>query len=195
MEELVRYIVEHLVSNKDAVKVETNKDNETTSTIYVEVSKEDMGKVIGRQGKIAKALRTLVRMGSQKENKRYKKSTAEFLFIADNTLFLVFSVTLAVSNISPAIMIAVTLFSVARSANLSKVDKISSLRFFDFSAEKFSIFESKCKSAQCINFIPSPSWFFLYYIIKSVICKVKNKITVEKTTVILTYLYLVAIKP
>ena len=40
-------------------------------TVTVTLNPLDMGKVIGRQGKIAKALRTLVRAGSQKENKKY----------------------------------------------------------------------------------------------------------------------------
>ena len=71
MEELVRYIVEHLVSNKDAVKVETNKDNETTSTIYVEVGKEDMGKVIGKNGKIASSIRSIVKTASADTKMKY----------------------------------------------------------------------------------------------------------------------------
>ena len=46
---------------------EKGKDVNVTITL----ADSDMGKVIGRQGKIAKALRTLVRYGSQKENKKY----------------------------------------------------------------------------------------------------------------------------
>lgn len=71
MEELVRFIVEHLVSNKDAVKIETSKDNENTSTIFVEVDKEDMGKVIGKNGKIASSIRAIVKTASADSNMRY----------------------------------------------------------------------------------------------------------------------------
>ena len=47
------------------------KENGKNIDVTVTLASSDMGKVIGRQGKIAKALRTLVRQGSQKENKKY----------------------------------------------------------------------------------------------------------------------------
>ena len=46
-------------------------DDGKNVSVTITLSSSDMGKVIGRQGKIAKALRTLVRAGSQKENKKY----------------------------------------------------------------------------------------------------------------------------
>lgn len=72
MEELVKYIVENLVSNKDAVKVSSEKtDNETV--IKVVVAKEDMGKVIGKGGKIAQSIRSIVKTASSvvDEKSRY----------------------------------------------------------------------------------------------------------------------------
>ena len=70
MKELVIDIVKALVDNPAEVTVEeTRKKGEII--LKLSVSQEDMGKVIGRQGKIAKALRTLVRAGSVKEHKKY----------------------------------------------------------------------------------------------------------------------------
>ncbi len=66
MTELVEYIVKELVDNKDAVKVELDG-----TTINVTVSKEDLGKVIGKQGRTAKAIRTVVKAASAKEGAKY----------------------------------------------------------------------------------------------------------------------------
>lgn len=71
MEELVKYIVEHLVENKEDVKVELNKDSDTTSTIYVEVDKNSIGKVVGKNGKIANSIRSIVKTASANSNMRY----------------------------------------------------------------------------------------------------------------------------
>jgi predicted RNA-binding protein YlqC (UPF0109 family) len=65
MVELVKYIVTQLVENKDAVVVTREGD-----AINVSVDKKDMGKVIGRQGKIAKALRSIVKAAGQKSGER-----------------------------------------------------------------------------------------------------------------------------
>ena len=65
MTELVQYLVTHLVDNKDAVRVSETEDGVVT----VSVDKADMGKIIGRQGKVAKAIRTIVKaacMGGEK---------------------------------------------------------------------------------------------------------------------------------
>ena len=70
MTELIKFVVETFAEDKEGIeyKVEEN-GNEINVTVVL--SADDMGKVIGRQGKIAKALRTLVKAGSQKENKKY----------------------------------------------------------------------------------------------------------------------------
>ena len=70
MKELVAYVARSLVENKDAVTVEETVGPEAT-ILELHVAPEDMGKVIGKQGKIAKALRTLVRCASAKEGKKY----------------------------------------------------------------------------------------------------------------------------
>ena len=69
MEELVRTIAKSLVDKPDAVDVKTVEgDNEIT--IELRVDPDDMGKVIGKQGRIAKAIRTVVKAVATKEKKR-----------------------------------------------------------------------------------------------------------------------------
>jgi predicted RNA-binding protein YlqC (UPF0109 family) len=69
MGELVEYIAKSLVDNPDQVKV---KEVEGSQSLIVELSvaPEDMGKVIGKQGRIAKAIRTVVKAAATKDNKR-----------------------------------------------------------------------------------------------------------------------------
>ncbi len=70
MLELIKYVVNTFAENKDEVEYNVVEDGKNVC-VTVTLSSSDMGKVIGRQGKIAKALRTLVRAGSLKENKKY----------------------------------------------------------------------------------------------------------------------------
>jgi len=70
MGELVKYIAVNLVDKPEEVKVEV-KEGEISTVIELSVAPEDMGKVIGKQGRIAKAIRTVVRAASIKENKKY----------------------------------------------------------------------------------------------------------------------------
>lgn len=70
MIELVKFIVNTFAEKPEAVEYNIVEEGKNIS-ITITLDSEDMGKVIGRQGKIAKALRTLVRVGSQKENKKY----------------------------------------------------------------------------------------------------------------------------
>ena len=69
MGELVETIAKALVDNPDEVEV---KEIEGTQSVIIElkVAEEDMGKVIGKQGRIAKAIRTVVKAAAIKENKR-----------------------------------------------------------------------------------------------------------------------------
>ena len=70
MSELVLFIAKSLVDNPDAVSVETKQDGDYT-VIELHVDEGDMGKVIGKQGRIAKAIRTVVKAASVRENKKY----------------------------------------------------------------------------------------------------------------------------
>lgn len=67
MLELVKFMVTELVDNKDGVVVTMGEEN----TINVKVDKADMGKVIGKDGKIAKAIRTIAKAAGNKEGVRY----------------------------------------------------------------------------------------------------------------------------
>ena len=69
MKELVEVIAKALVENPDEVVVtESVKDDETV--IELSVAPADMGKVIGKQGRIAKAIRSVVKAASSKEEKK-----------------------------------------------------------------------------------------------------------------------------
>ncbi len=69
MKELLLYIAKNLVDNPDAVSV-TEKENDTETVLELRVAEGDMGKVIGRQGRIAKEIRTLVKSLAQRSGKR-----------------------------------------------------------------------------------------------------------------------------
>ena len=70
MLDLIKYIVNSFAEHKDLVEYQVEeKENAVDVTVILEES--DMGKVIGKQGKIAKAKRTLVRSASAKEGKKY----------------------------------------------------------------------------------------------------------------------------
>ncbi len=70
MLELIKYIVCNFAEKVDEVEYIVEEKGDTVNvTIILDAS--DMGRVIGRQGKLAKALRTLVRAGSSKEGKKY----------------------------------------------------------------------------------------------------------------------------
>ena len=68
MVELVRYIASSLVDKPEAVDVR-EVENEDGIVIELRVDPEDMGKVIGKQGRIAKAIRTVVKAASAKDEK------------------------------------------------------------------------------------------------------------------------------
>ena len=68
MKELLLYIAKNLVDNPDAVTV-TEIEGEPT-TLELRVAPEDMGKVIGRQGRIAKEIRTIVKSVAQRDGKK-----------------------------------------------------------------------------------------------------------------------------
>lgn len=69
MKELVEIIAKALVDKPDEVKV-NEITGEQSVIIELKVAQEDMGKIIGRQGRIAKAIRTVVKAAATKENKR-----------------------------------------------------------------------------------------------------------------------------
>lgn len=70
MLDLIKYIVNNFAEYKDKVEYQV-VENDNTVEVTVILEESDMGKVIGKQGKIAKAMRTLVRCASAKEGKKY----------------------------------------------------------------------------------------------------------------------------
>ena len=69
MKELVEVVAKALVDNPDEVVV-TEKTEGRNTVIELHVAASDMGKVIGRQGRIAKAIRTVVKAASSKSSKK-----------------------------------------------------------------------------------------------------------------------------
>ena len=76
MEELVRFIARNLVDEPDSVVVSSREEGDSV-IISLSVAQSDMGKVIGRQGRIAKAIRTVVKAASVREDKKYMVDIVE----------------------------------------------------------------------------------------------------------------------
>ena len=77
MEKVVEYIVRALVENKDAVSVKTTTQDDTI-IISVSVAKEELGRVVGRGGKNAQAIRTIIHSLAGKEGFSDKKYIIKF---------------------------------------------------------------------------------------------------------------------
>lgn len=75
MKEIIETIILNLVDNKQAVEI-NEKQGEKSIVFEVKVAEEDMGKVIGKQGRLAKSIRTVVKAVAGKEQ---KKVTVEFI--------------------------------------------------------------------------------------------------------------------
>ena len=75
MKEILNTIITNLVDSKEAVEI--NEIDGTQSVVFeVKVAENDMGKIIGKQGRIAKSIRTVMKAVAAKEN---KKATVEFI--------------------------------------------------------------------------------------------------------------------
>ena len=69
MDKLVEYIAKNLVDHPESVRVE-KREEEDSVVIELSVGEEDTGKVIGKQGRIAKAIRTIVKAASLNDEKK-----------------------------------------------------------------------------------------------------------------------------
>jgi predicted RNA-binding protein YlqC (UPF0109 family) len=67
--ELLEYLARQLVDEPDSVRVETAEEDDAI-VLRLHVAPDDVGKVIGRQGRIARALRTVVRASASRERRR-----------------------------------------------------------------------------------------------------------------------------
>lgn len=72
MKDILETIVLHLVDNKEAVDITevANPENEKEVTFEVKVAKNDMGRIIGKQGKVAKSIRTVMKSVAGKDRKK-----------------------------------------------------------------------------------------------------------------------------
>ena len=70
MKEFVEFVAKYLVDHPDEVKVEENVNEEKKYVLSLRVHAEDIGKVIGKQGRTAQAIRTLLTAVAAKEGKR-----------------------------------------------------------------------------------------------------------------------------
>ncbi len=69
MKEILKTIIENLVDDTESIEI-TEKENNKIIELQVKISKDDMGKVIGKQGRTANAIRTLMKSVAGKENKK-----------------------------------------------------------------------------------------------------------------------------
>jgi uncharacterized protein len=69
VKELVLFLAKHLVSNPDAVDVKETQ-GDTASVIELKVAKDDIGRVIGKQGRTAKSIRTIINAAASRTNRK-----------------------------------------------------------------------------------------------------------------------------
>lgn len=70
MKEVLEIIAKALVDNPDMVNITEVTNDDNSVTLELRVAENDMGKVIGKQGRIAKAVRTVVKAAASRENKK-----------------------------------------------------------------------------------------------------------------------------
>jgi len=69
MRDLVQYLAKSLVSNPDAVEVKET-EGDTASVLELKVAKEDLGRIIGKQGRTAKSIRTILNAAASRTNRK-----------------------------------------------------------------------------------------------------------------------------
>jgi predicted RNA-binding protein YlqC (UPF0109 family) len=69
MKELVQYLAKSLVENPDAVEVKETQ-GDSASVLELKVAKEDLGRIIGKQGRTAKSIRTILNAAASRVNRR-----------------------------------------------------------------------------------------------------------------------------
>ncbi len=70
MKELIEFIAKSLVENPEAVTISEEQDEDGSILIKLAAAQEDMGRIIGKQGRTAKAMRTLLNAKATRENRR-----------------------------------------------------------------------------------------------------------------------------
>jgi predicted RNA-binding protein YlqC (UPF0109 family) len=69
MKELVQYLAKSLVNNPDAVEVKET-EGESATVLELKVAKEDLGRIIGKQGRTAKSIRTILNAAASRTNRK-----------------------------------------------------------------------------------------------------------------------------
>jgi predicted RNA-binding protein YlqC (UPF0109 family) len=69
MKELVQFLARHLVNNPDAVEVKETQ-GDTASVLELKVAKDDLGRIIGKQGRTAKSIRTILNAAASRTNRK-----------------------------------------------------------------------------------------------------------------------------
>ncbi|MBI2089942.1 MAG: KH domain-containing protein [Deltaproteobacteria bacterium] len=69
MKELVQYLAKSLVNNPDAVEVKETQ-GDTASVLELKVAKEDLGRIIGKQGRTARSIRTILNAAASRANRK-----------------------------------------------------------------------------------------------------------------------------
>lgn len=70
MKELVQFLARQLVNNPDAVEVEEEAHGDTASVLELRVAKEDLGRVIGKQGRTVNSIRTILNAAASRTNRK-----------------------------------------------------------------------------------------------------------------------------
>ena len=70
MRDLVQYLAQSLVNNPDAVEVKET-EGDTGSVLELKVAKEDLGRIIGKQGRTAKSIRTILNAAASRTNRKF----------------------------------------------------------------------------------------------------------------------------
>jgi len=77
MQDLIRHIALSLVANPDDVEIREELQDEENTTIILQVAQEDLGKVIGKQGRTARAMRALISAATHGQTMQYRLEIAE----------------------------------------------------------------------------------------------------------------------
>lgn len=77
MQELIRHIALSLVANPDAIEIREEVQDDENTTIILQVAQEDLGKVIGKQGRTARAMRALLSAATHEQTMQYRLEIAE----------------------------------------------------------------------------------------------------------------------
>ena len=69
MKDLAKFLLSHLVTNQEAIEIDEQESDDKSVTLTLKVAKEDMGKIIGKQGKTIRAIRDVIKILALKQDK------------------------------------------------------------------------------------------------------------------------------